>query len=54
MKKIVIALIMAEMVLLSVGNLCGQHYLVTETPPKQAEYYLDYVRDVYILREADR
>ena len=53
MKKLIIALITAAMVLLSIGNLCGQHYLVTETPPKQPTYFLDYVRDVYILREVD-
>ncbi len=53
MKNLIIALITVAMVLLSVGNLCGQHYMFEEVPPKQPAYFLDYVRDVYILREVD-
>lgn len=52
-RLICIALLIGAMVLLSVGNLCGQHYMVEEAPPKQPAYFLDYVRDVYILREVD-
>ena len=52
-RLVCIALLIGAMVLLSVGSFCGQHYMTHETPPKQPAYFLDYVRDVYILREVD-
>lgn len=53
-RRLILLFITILMVMLSVGNLCGQHYMTDEiVVPQEPSYILNYVKGVYILEEVD-
>lgn len=50
MRRVLIFLLIALMILISTAGLCGQHFLVAELPEETAAPVMEYVRGVNILR----